>query len=262
MSRLTAALTSARAAGRIGFIPYLTAGDPDAETTIDLVLMLAEEGADVIELGVPFSDPLADGATNQRAAERALARGMTLAGTLDLAASVRARVPVPLVLFTYFNPIYRMGTQEFARRAHGAGVDGVLVTDLPPEESETYGAGLREVGIDPVFMIAPTSGPERTARIARAGRGFLYYVSRTGVTGERAELPAGLREDVTRLRLGVSLPVAVGFGLSRRAHVVGLTGAADAVVVGSALVRTIEEAGRSEAVAAARRLTRELMGKD
>ena len=262
MRRIAEALAACRGAGRLGFIPYLTAGDPDAETTIALVRMLAAEGADVIELGVPFSDPLADGRTNQKAAARALAGGTHLAGVLDIVGRIRATEKIPLVLFTYFNPIYRMGVEEFARRASRAGVDGVLVTDLPPDEGDTYRRVLSATGLDPIFMVAPTSDAERRRLIARQTGAFIYYVCRTGVTGARDELPEGVLQDVARLRLACNRPVAVGFGISRRAHLEALAGVADAAVVGSALVRCIEESGGGQAaVESVRAFVRDLLGK-
>jgi tryptophan synthase alpha chain len=262
MRRIADALEKCRNSGRLGFIPYLTAGDPDRETTVAVVKMLAAEGADVIELGVPFSDPLADGSINQRAASRALAGGTNLAGVLDMVAELRETESIPLVLFTYFNPIFRMGVDEFSRRASRAGVDGVLVTDLPPEEGEVYRRVLGATGLDPIFMVAPTSDTERRQLIARQTGAFIYYISRTGVTGTREELPAGVREDVARLRLTCNCPVAVGFGISRRAHLEALSGVADAAVVGSALVQCIEETGGGPAaVEAVRSLVRELLGK-
>ncbi len=262
MNRLSASLARAREEGRLAFIPYITAGDPDAGTTLAVVRMLADEGADMVELGVPFSDPLADGVTNQRAAERALAGGMTLRGVLGLVQRIRETSEVPLVLFTYFNPIYRMGLDAFARDAARAGVDGVLITDLPPDEDEGYRRSLAATGLDPIFMLSPTSGPERVALVSRCTGAFIYYIARTGVTGARAELPAGLRTEVARIRLTSSLPVAVGFGISRRAHLEALAGAADGAVVGSALVRRMEEAGGGEAsVEAVRALVRELLGR-
>ncbi|MFQ5669481.1 MAG: tryptophan synthase subunit alpha [Acidobacteriota bacterium] len=262
MKQIAGALATAREQGRLAFIPYLTAGDPDPETTVVLVKMLAAEGADIVELGVPFSDPLADGVTNQRAAERALAGGMTLSGVLDLVQEIRTHTRVPLVLFSYFNPIYRMGIERFSRRAASEGVDGVLVTDLPPDEGESYRALLSSHGLDPIFMLSPTSSPARIRLVAAKTAGFIYYISRTGVTGAHATLSPGLRADVARLRLHTSLPVAVGFGVSRPEHLEALAGAADAVVVGSALVKVIESAGKgSSAVEAARTFVRGLLGR-
>lgn len=261
--RIAQALEISRHAGRTAFIPYLTAGDPDAETTVALVHMLAQEGADIVELGVPFSDPLADGVTNQRAAERALAGGTSLTSVLAMVERIRSESPIPIVLFTYFNPVYRMGVETFARRASRAGVDGVLVTDLPPDEGESYRRALSATGLDPVFMVAPTSDARRRAMIAQRSGAFIYYVSRAGVTGARDELPAGLRRDVARLRLESNRPVAVGFGVSRREHMEALAGAADAVVVGSALVHTVAQAGSGEAaVQAARDFVRQLLGHE
>jgi tryptophan synthase alpha chain len=261
MRRIADALEECRHDGRLAFIPYLTAGDPELETSLDLVRMLADEGADIVELGVPFSDPLADGVTNQRAAMRALAAGMNLAGVLDLVARVRKTVKVPIVLFTYFNPIYRMGVEKFASRASQAGVDGVLVTDLPPDEDKGYRRTLTATGLDPIFMLAPNSSARRREQIAACTGAFIYYISRTGVTGARDDLPAGLRQDVARLRLACNRPVVVGFGVSRREHLVALEGMADGVVVGSALVRVIEEVGGGPAaVTAVRDVVRKLLG--
>lgn len=262
MRRIADALEVCRQDGRLAFIPYITAGDPDPETTLDLVRMLADEGADMIELGVPFSDPLADGVTNQRAAMRALAAGMNLATVLDLVARVRKTVKVPVVLFTYFNPIYRMGVEAFARRASQAGVDGVLVIDLPPDEDKRYRRTLTATGLDPIFMLAPNSSVRRRELIAACTEAFIYYISRAGVTGVRDDLPAGLREDVARLRLTCNRPVVVGFGVSRREHLLALEGKADGVVVGSALVRVVEEVGGgAAAVTGIRNVVRNLLGR-
>lgn len=262
MRRIAEALDACRHDGRLAFIPYLTAGDPEPETTLELVRMLADEGADIVELGVPFSDPLADGVTNQRAAMRALAAGMNLAGVLDLVSRLRATVKIPVVLFTYFNPIYRMGVEDFARRASQAGVDGVLVTDLPPEEGKGYRRALTSTGLDPIFMLAPNSSAQRRELIAASTGAFIYYISRAGVTGARDDLPAGLRQDVARLRLACNRPVVVGFGVSRREHLVALEGTADGVVVGSALVRVIEEVGGgAAAVTGIRNVVRDLLGR-
>jgi tryptophan synthase alpha chain len=245
MSAIAAAFERCREQGRAAFVPYLTAGDPDLESTGRLVAALARAGADVVELGVPFSDPIADGPVNQRAASRALAAGTTLAGILELVAAVREQAGVPIVLFTYYNPVHRRGVRAFCEQAADSGVDGVLCVDLPPEEAavEVVPELARE-GLDRIFLLAPTSGRERLRRAAELGSGFLYYVSRTGVTGEREALPPELAEEVRRVRKGARLPVAVGFGISTAEQVAQVAGLADGVVVGSALVRVVEEHGR------------------
>jgi len=229
---------------RAAFIPYLTAGDPDLETTGRLAIALAEAGADLIELGVPFSDPIADGPVNQAAANRALASGTTLEGILGLTAQLRAPLGLPVVLFTYFNPIHAYGVETFAADAAVAGVDGVLCVDLPPEEAaEELLPAFRRHGIDPIFLLAPTSTKARVRAVARVASGFVYYVSRTGVTGERGELPPGLGREVKSLRRQLGVPLAVGFGISTPAQVAAVAKIADGVVVGSALVKLVEESG-------------------
>jgi tryptophan synthase alpha chain len=239
---IAAAFARARAERRAAFVPYLTAGDPDLETTGELLLALDRAGADVVELGVPFSDPIADGPVNQAAAARALAAGTTLAGVLARVAALRGATSVPIVLFTYFNPLHAYGLERLAEHAAASGVDGVLCVDLPPEEAAgTYLGALERAGVDPIFLLAPTSTGARRKAVARAGRGFVYYVSRTGVTGERAELPRGLAREVAGLARKVGLPVAVGFGISTPEQVARVARLADGVVVGSALVRLVEE---------------------
>ncbi|MFP3941794.1 MAG: tryptophan synthase subunit alpha [Thermoanaerobaculia bacterium] len=227
---------------RAAFIPFLMAGDPDLETTPRLLEALAAAGADVIELGVPFSDPVADGPVNQRAAGRALASGTTLAGILEVVASVRDGLGVPIVLFSYFNPVRARGVELFAEQAASSGVDGVLCVDLPPEEAEeAYLPALERAGLDRIFLLAPTSTSERMKRAGEVSSGFVYYVSRTGVTGEQELLTKTLAKEVRRVRRRVSLPVAVGFGISTPEQVAAVGGFADGVVVGSALVRVVEE---------------------
>jgi len=239
-----------RRSGDLGLVAYLTAGDPSLDATYRIVLAAAEAGADVIELGVPFSDPLADGPVIQRASERALAAGTTLARVLDLIAQIRRESEVPLVVFSYFNPILQMGVDAFAARAQAAGADGVLVTDLPPEDSAEHVRALRAHNLDSIFLAAPTTGDERMRCIAEHSTGFLYVISRTGVTGERDaladELPALLR----RARRATDLPLAVGFGISLPGHVSVLGGLADAAVVGSALVAEVERATSPQEAAA------------
>jgi tryptophan synthase alpha chain len=228
--------------GRAAFIPFLMAGDPDLEATGRYWEALAAGGADIIELGMPFSDPIADGPVNQRAAVRALASGTKISGILELVARHRDRLRVPIVLFTYFNPIHARGVERFAEQAAASGVDGVLCVDLPPEEGEReLVPALREQGLDTIFLLAPTSTRERVSKVAAASTGFVYYVSRTGVTGERTALPGDLLRDVKRLRKRLDQPLAVGFGISTPQQVAAVGEIADGVVVGSALVRLVEE---------------------
>lgn len=223
-------------------VTYATAGDPDQARSADIVRAMARGGADVIEIGVPFSDPIADGPAIQRASERALAAGATLATTLDMVKALRGEVDVPLVLFTYVNPVLRMGTEEFLRRASDAGVDGVLLLDLPIEESETMHEALAKRGIDQIFLVSPTTTDERLREAGRLGSGFLYAISRLGVTGARDVVSTSAEPLVARIRAQTSLPVALGFGISRPEHVREVTAFADAAVVGSALVQTIADA--------------------
>lgn len=234
-----------REAGELGLVAYLTAGDPSLDATLRFVLALGEAGADVIELGVPFSDPLADGPTIQRASERALKSGTTLAGVLELVGRIRHRSQVPLVLFSYYNPILQMGLEKFAAAAETAGADGVLATDLTPEESDDYRRILAAHHLDRIFLGAPTSTDERLAKIAGCSSGFLYLISRTGVTGEKDALPDDLPALLRRARAVTELPIAVGFGISLPGHVSVLGGLADAAVAGSALVSEIEKATKN-----------------
>jgi tryptophan synthase alpha chain len=250
-TRISRRFAELRAAGELGIVAYIMAGDPSLDATLKYVLALAEAGADVIELGVPFSDPVADGPTIQRASERTLKAGTTLAGVLELVRRIRKASPVPLVLFSYYNPILQMGIERFAAAAATAGADGVLATDLTPEESEEYRQILRTHGLDTIFLAAPTSTDERLAKIAGCSTGFLYLISRTGVTGAKDALPDDLPALVRKTRAVTSLPIAVGFGISLPGHVSVLGGLADAAVVGSALVAEIERAGSVDAAAQA-----------
>lgn len=236
-----------REAGELGIVAYITAGDPSLDATLKFVLSLAEAGADVIELGVPFSDPLADGPTIQRASERALKSGTTLAGVIELVRRIRQTSQVPLVLFSYYNPILQMGLEKFAAAAEAASADGVLATDLTPEESEDYRRILAARHLDMIFLGAPTSTDERLAKIAACSSGFLYLISRTGVTGAKDVLPDDLPSLLRRARSVTQLPIAVGFGISLPGHVSVLGGLADAAVVGSALVSEIEKATKNGA---------------
>ncbi len=250
-TRISKRFAELRDSGELGIVAYITAGDPSFDATLKYVLTLAEAGADVIELGVPFSDPLADGPTIQRASERALKAGATLAGILDLVRRIRQSSQVPLVLFSYYNPILQMGLEKFASDAANAGADGVLATDLTPEESEEYRRILAGHHLDTIFLGAPTSTDERLAKIAACSSGFLYLISRTGVTGAKDALPDDLPALLRRARSATKLPIAVGFGISLPGHVSVLGGLADAAVVGSALVSEIEKAKSVDAAAAA-----------
>jgi tryptophan synthase alpha chain len=229
-------------------VTYITAGDPSLVRTRDLVFALERAGADVIELGVPFSDPLADGPVIQRATERALAAGTTLSAVLDLVADVRASLRAPLVLFTYANPVARMGFEAFADRAAAAGVDGVLLLDVPIEEAEEIHSLLDRRGLDTIFLLSPTTTAERMRLANRMGRGFLYAISRLGVTGVRETIAEGAHELVARIRRETTLPIALGFGISSPDHVRAVGQWADAAVVGSGLVQVIAEHGDSESL--------------
>jgi tryptophan synthase alpha chain len=241
MSRITEAFSRLRRDRGKAFVAFLTAGDPSLDRTVEAAVELEEAGVDVLELGVPFSDPLADGPVIQRASERALARGVTLARVLDVVRRIRRRSAIPLLLFSYFNPLLRRGLEHLAGEAKEAGVDGVLVTDLPPEEAEEWLAAARAVDLDTVFMASPTSPDERLRRAAGASRGFVYAVSRTGVTGERRALSEDAAPLVERLRALTAEPVALGFGIATPEQVAQAAALADGVVVGSALVRFLAE---------------------
>src|SRR3989449_1459809 len=250
-TRISKRFADLRATGELGIVAYLVAGDPSFDATLKYVLALAEGDADIIELGVPFSDPLADGPTIQRAAERALKAGATLAGVLALIRRIRQSSQVPLVLFSYYNPILQMGLEKFASAAASAGADGVLATDLTPEESEDYRRILAAHHLDTIFLGAPTSTDDRLAKISACSSGFLYLISRTGVTGAKDALPDDLPSLLRRARTVTHLPIAVGFGISLPGHVSVLGGLADAAVIGSALVSEIEKAPSIDAAAAA-----------
>jgi tryptophan synthase alpha chain len=250
-TRISERFAELRASGELGIVAYITAGDPSLNATLRFVLALAEAGADVIELGVPFSDPLADGPTIQRASERALKSGTALAGVIDLVRRIRQSSQVPLMLFTYYNPVLQMGLEKFARAASEAGADGVLVTDLTPEESADYRRILAAHHLDTIFLGAPTSTDERLRQIAACSTGFLYLISRTGVTGAKDALPDDLPSLIRRARAVTQLPLAVGFGISLPGHVSILGGLADAAVVGSALVSEIERATSLKGASAA-----------
>jgi tryptophan synthase alpha chain len=249
LSRITDALRAAHKGKRAAFVAYITAGDPNLERTPQLVNALRRGGADIVELGVPFSDPIADGPTNQRAAERALASGATLAGVLETVRTIRDSETVPIVLFTYANPVLRYGVERFAEDAAAAGVDGVLFTDVPVEELGRFRPALTRSGLAPILLVTPTSTKDRVKAASRAGEGFLYLVSRTGVTGAQRELENELAANVRLVRKLSRLPVAVGFGISTPAQVATVAGLADGVVVGSAIVDRIERLGDSDELA-------------
>lgn len=244
LNRIDKAFEKARSENRAAMIFFLTAGHPTAEATVEAVEALAEAGADVIELGIPFSDPIADGPTIQHASQVALEGGMTVRGVLDLVRRIRERSDVPLVLFSGYNPIFHFGEAKFGAGAAEAGADGVLVPDLPPEEATDLIEICRSRELKIVFLAAPTTTPERLREIAAHSTGFLYYISLRGITGARAALPEDLKEKVQAVKRTVELPVAVGFGISAPEHAREVAAVADGVVVGSALVRLIDEHGR------------------
>jgi len=240
MGRIENVFNSLKREGKKGFIPFITAGDPDLQTTEELLIVLAQSGATLIELGVPFSDPMADGPVIQRASERALKHGFGLQEVLDTAARARKRIETPIILFSYYNPLLQFGLKRVAGAAKDAGIAGVLVTDLTPEESGEFETELRAHGLDMIFLIAPTSTDERLKLVARHASGFIYAVSRAGVTGARSTVSAEAEKLVTRMRQFSSLPIAVGFGISNAQQVADVQRYADAVVVGSALVAQME----------------------
>jgi tryptophan synthase alpha chain len=244
-SRIMEAFTRIREEKRSGLVTYTTAGDPDLARSGEILQALDRAGADVMEVGVPFSDPLADGPVIQRATERALAAGGSLRTTLSVVAKVRPRVAAPIVLFSYANPLLRMGVDRFAKTAADAGVDGVLALDLPIEEAGAFREALAASGLDTIFLLSPTTTEERIRKAAELGSGFLYGISRLGVTGARDQVAAGAEALARRIRAHTSLPIAVGFGISRPEHVAEVTAYADAAVVGSALVALIAEHSRS-----------------
>ena len=261
MSRLERTFETLRRRGRPGLVTFTTAGDPDLERSADILRTLDRSGADVLEVGVPFSDPLADGPVIQRASERALRAGATLARVLELVAAVRSDISAGIVLFTYANPIVRMGMTSFVERAAAAGVDGVLVLDLPIEEADGFRDRTVGAGIDPIFLLSPTTSDARIRRAAELGRGFLYGISRLGVTGARDAIASGAEALVARIRSATDLPIALGFGISRPEHVAEVGRWADAAVVGSALIDVIARAAPDRAPDDVRRYVRWLRGE-
>jgi tryptophan synthase alpha chain len=241
MTRIEKKFAQLKSENRKAFIPYITAGDPNLNATLGLILSLERAGADIIELGVPFSDPIADGPVIQRATERALRNAVTLPKILELGQNIRKTSQVPLVLFSYFNPLLSYGLERLAKDAGDAGFDGVLASDLTVEESEEFVQSMRQGGLNTIFLVAPTSSPERMKKIADTSTGFLYAVSRTGVTGEQQELATDLRGFLRTLRSYTNLPIAVGFGISSPDHVRAVWREADAAVVGSSIVKEVEQ---------------------
>jgi len=242
MDRIAQAFARARSENRACFVAYLCAGDPDLETSLAACRALLAHGVDVLELGVPFSDPLADGLTNQLAAQRALESGMTAAKVFELVRRIREFSQVPVVFYTYYNLVFANGVEDYVRTAREAGVDGLLTLDLPPEEAGEVTAACKKHGLKTVFIVAPTTPDARLPKIAAAATGFIYYVSREGVTGVRNEVAANVPEAVARIKAAAGeLPVVVGFGISTRAHVAEVAACADGVVIGSALVNCIRD---------------------
>jgi tryptophan synthase alpha chain len=245
MPRIADTFARLRVEGRTGLVTYATAGDPDLPRSLEILKTLARAGADVLEVGVPFSDPLADGPVIQRATERALSAGSSLRAALSLVEEIRRDVSTPIVIFSYANPLMRMGLDAFARRAAAVGVDGVLALDLPIEEAGEFRNILAAAGLDTIFLLSPTTTEARVRRAAELGRGFLYGISRLGVTGARDRVATGAEALVRRIRAHTDLPIALGFGISRPEHVAEVGAYADAAVVGSALVSLIAEASGS-----------------
>jgi tryptophan synthase alpha chain len=260
MSRIAETFAGLRQTGRGGLIPFITAGDPDLATTELLLIELAKAGANIIEVGFPFSDPVADGKVIQRASERALKKGVTLSDTLLCISRAKKGLDVPIVLFSYLNPILKFGTDRLADEAKKAGVDAVLVTDLVPEEAELCMSAFRNCNMDFIFLVAPTTSDKRLAFIAQRASGFIYAVSRAGITGERDEMPPDAEPLLKRVRAVTDLPVAVGFGISTMEQVRQVWRFADAAVIGSAIVRQIEElAGRADLVSRVGELARSFL---
>ncbi len=259
MSNISSTLSAIRERGEKALVTFITAGDPDLATSEQIVHTLIESGVDMIELGFPFSDPMADGPTIQLASERALASGTTLRGVLDMVARIRQHSNVPIVLMGYYNPVFCYGAEAFARDAAAAGVDGLLLVDLPPEEASELHPLLKAAGVDLITLLAPTTGAERTAKLAAAGEGFLYYVSMTGVTGSQKVDVGAIAQAVNALKAQSPVPVAVGFGVSTAEDARAVASIADAVVVGSALVKLIaEKSGSADLQAAVGAFAREL----
>lgn len=259
MTRIADTFAKLKRESHKGFIPFITAGDPDLPTTLKLIIELARAGSTLIELGIPFSDPMADGPVIQRASERALLHRVGVGEVLQVVSDARRETDVPIILFSYFNPLLQFGIERLADEAKRVGLDGILVTDLIPEEAEEFAARMRQNDLDLIFLVAPTSTDVRLKLIAARASGFIYAVSRAGVTGARDEMSAEAEKLVQRVRQFSNLPVAVGFGISKREHLLDVWRYADAAVVGSAIVREIENAeSPDDAVVRVKRYTREL----
>jgi tryptophan synthase alpha chain len=261
MSRLDVIFDAIRASPDPGLVTFITAGDPDLDRSAEILRALNSAGSDVLEIGVPFSDPLADGPVIQRASERALQSGTTLSRTIAMVEQVRPKVEAGIVLFTYANPVVRMGQKVFLERAANAGVDGVLILDLPIEEAEEFHTTAKNVGVDPIFLLSPTTSDVRIKRAADLGQGFLYGISRLGVTGAQDTLSDGAEALVARIRRLTNMPVALGFGISRPEHVSEVGQWADAAVVGSGLVDVIARASSEGLLADVERYVKWLRGK-
>jgi len=249
MSKISALFKELKASGKKGLIPFITAGDPDPKITVELMHALVRGGANVIELGVPFSDPMADGPVIQRSSERALAKGVTLRSCLEMVKEFRKADPAtPVVLMGYANPVEQMGAERFATEAKVAGVDGVLVVDYPPEECVDFAAHMRVAGVDPIFLLAPTSSPERIKEVAKIASGYIYYVSMRGVTGSSNLNAQDVASIIPKIRESTDTPIAVGFGISDAASAKAVSNSADAVVIGSRIIRILEDAAPGQAV--------------
>jgi tryptophan synthase alpha chain len=251
LSRIAAAFAQLKREGKKGFIPFIVAGDPDLATTADLIIELSHAGATAIELGIPFSDPMADGPVIQHASERALRHRFGLDEVLEIVSQARQKTSAPIILFSYFNPLLQFGIDRLATEAARVGIDGVLVTDLAPEEASEFSSALRAKGLDLIFLVAPTSTAKRLEMIAQRSTGFIYAVSRAGVTGARDDVSVEAERLVARVREVSNLPVAVGFGISNARQVADVWRYADAVVVGSAIVAEIERLGAAPDIAVA-----------
>lgn len=257
-SRISSHLERLAAQGRKALVPFFSVGDPDLETSRNCILAACEAGADLIELGVPFSDPIADGPVIQGSSQRALDAGSSLPRVLELAQSLRAHTDIPLVLFGYYNPIFRYGEERLVRDAAASGIDGILCSDLPPEEAGGLVAACKQHDVDRIFLLAPTSNEQRIKAVAEVASGFIYFVSVTGVTGARVQAPVGIDERVATVRRETGLPVGVGFGISSAEQACEVGRYADLVVVGSAIVRKMAEAGPTGAVESVRKFVAEL----
>ncbi|HET6514906.1 MAG TPA: tryptophan synthase subunit alpha [Thermodesulfovibrionales bacterium] len=241
MNRIEKTFRSLKEQSRKAFIPYIMAGDPSLGKTRETVLMLERCGADIVELGVPFTDPIADGPTIQRAAERALQEGVTLTKVIGLVSDLRKESRIPIALMTYYNPVFKYGDERFVRDAREAGIDGVIIPDLPPDEAHELMKIAKRSGLATIFLLAPTSTDERITKVTKASTGFVYYVSMTGITGSRLAFDESLKESIGKIRAATDRPVAIGFGVSTPDEAKAVSGYADGVIVGSAIVKRLHE---------------------